>query len=63
MTIRADWLRYQNKHYLENRSAVINQALEQFWAETLAQEYRDASCEWDASEEAAIWNRALGDDL
>lgn len=67
ITIRPDLMRfleaYQSKNKLENRSAVINQALEKLRNETLAKEYREASQEWDSNPDAAIWDRTVGDGL
>lgn len=67
ITIRPDLMRflesYQTANKLENRSAVINQALEKLRNEALAKEYREASKEWDSNPDAAIWERTAGDGL
>ena len=67
ITIRSDLMRflenYQKTNKLENRSAVINQALEKLRNEELAREYAAASLEWDNSPDAEIWDRAVGDGL
>jgi hypothetical protein len=67
ITLRPDLMRfleiYQTQHALESRSAVIQQALEMLRLEALATEYREASKEWDASPDAAIWDHSSGDGL
>ena len=43
------------------RSAAVQHAVRLLRHPTLAQDYVDAWDEWEASGEAAIWDRAVGD--
>ncbi|MFB7270417.1 ribbon-helix-helix protein, CopG family [Streptomyces sp. NPDC056244] len=46
-----------------SRSAVIHAAIELLRASRLEEDYAAAFEEWDASDDAAFWERAAGDGL
>lgn len=54
---------YQRAHKLHSRSEVIARALQRLQEDELALEYRAAGEEWVRSEDASLWDRALGDGL
>ena len=54
---------YQESHAIEHRSEVFVQALELLRERELAQAYREASLEWDNSEDAKLWDKTVGDGL
>jgi Arc/MetJ-type ribon-helix-helix transcriptional regulator len=54
---------YRATHNLDSRSEVIAKALERLREEELALEYRAAGEEWAQSEDAALWDRVVGDGL
>jgi Arc/MetJ-type ribon-helix-helix transcriptional regulator len=47
----------------DSRSAVIHAAIELLRQAQLVQEYTEAFAEWDASEDAALWDRTSGDGI
>lgn len=47
----------------DSRSAVIQAAIEMLRASRLEADYEAAFAEWDASEDAAFWDRFSGDGL
>jgi Arc/MetJ-type ribon-helix-helix transcriptional regulator len=51
------------EHKLESRSEVIASALRAMRERELESAYAAASQEWDGSEEAKLWDNALGDGL
>ena len=46
---------------IESRSAVVQRAIAMLRAAELASDYEAAFREWDASDDAALWERATGD--
>ena len=54
---------YRHTHNLHSRSEVIARALQRLREDELALEYRAAGAEWLASEDAALWDRTVGDGL
>ncbi|WP_043264357.1 ribbon-helix-helix protein, CopG family [Streptomyces sp. CT34] len=54
---------YAARTEAESRSAVIHAAVEQLRAAELRADYEAAFAEWDASEDAAFWDRFTGDGL
>ncbi|RXS88082.1 ribbon-helix-helix protein, CopG family [Streptomyces sp. TM32] len=54
---------YASRTEAESRSAVIHAAIELLRAAELESEYTEAFEEWDASEDAALWDRTSGDGL
>lgn len=54
---------YAAKTEAESRSAVIHAAIELLRASQLEADYAAAFEEWDASEDAAFWDRTTGDGL
>ncbi|WP_028813413.1 ribbon-helix-helix domain-containing protein [Streptomyces flavidovirens] len=54
---------YAAKTEAESRSAVIHAAIEMLRASQLEEDYGAAFQEWDASEDAAFWDRTTGDGL
>jgi Arc/MetJ-type ribon-helix-helix transcriptional regulator len=54
---------YAKRTEAESRSAVIHAAIELLRAGDLEAEYTEAFAEWDASGDAALWDRASGDGL
>ncbi|MGW1372738.1 antitoxin [Streptomyces sp. NPDC002446] len=54
---------YARRTEAESRSAVIHAAIELLRAAELEAEYTEAFEEWDASEDAAFWDRASGDGI
>ncbi len=51
------------EHKLESRSEVIASALRAMRERELESAYAAASQEWDGSEDAKLWDTALGDGL
>ncbi|MFD5947199.1 type II toxin-antitoxin system ParD family antitoxin [Streptomyces collinus] len=54
---------YAARTEAESRSAVIHAAIELLRQAQLEQEYTEAFAEWDASEDAGLWNRTSGDGI
>lgn len=54
---------YQRVHGLSSRSEVLQVALRILQERALEEEYRAAGEEWQASEDAALWDRVSGDGL
>ncbi|MFJ9411105.1 ribbon-helix-helix domain-containing protein [Streptomyces sp. NPDC101393] len=54
---------YATRTAAESRSAVIHAAIEALRAGDLEAEYTEAFAEWDASEDAALWDRTSGDGI
>ncbi|WP_432003253.1 ribbon-helix-helix domain-containing protein [Streptomyces sioyaensis] len=54
---------YATRTEAESRSAVIHAAIELLRAAELESEYTEAFEEWDASEDAELWDRTSGDGL
>lgn len=54
---------YVTRTEAESRSAVIHAAIELLRAAQLEAEYTEAFAEWDASEDAALWDRTSGDGI
>ncbi|MBZ4020487.1 ribbon-helix-helix domain-containing protein [Streptomyces purpurogeneiscleroticus] len=54
---------YATRTEAESRSAVIHAAIEMLRAAELEAEYTEAFEEWDASEDAALWDQAAADGL
>lgn len=54
---------YATKTETASRSAVIHAAIELLRAAELEAEYTEAFAEWDASEDAALWDRTSGDGI
>ena len=54
---------YATRTEAESRSAVIHAAIEALRAGDLEAEYTEAFAEWDASEDAALWERTSGDGI
>jgi Arc/MetJ-type ribon-helix-helix transcriptional regulator len=54
---------YAAKVEAQSRSAVIHAAIELLRASQLEADYAAAFEEWDASEDAAFWDRTAGDGL
>ncbi|MET9520692.1 ribbon-helix-helix domain-containing protein [Streptomyces sp. NPDC002994] len=54
---------YAAKIEAESRSAVIHAAIELLRNSQLESDYAAAFEEWDASEDAAFWDRTAGDGL
>ncbi|GAA0483639.1 antitoxin [Streptomyces olivaceiscleroticus] len=54
---------YATRTEAESRSAVIHAAIECLRAADLEAEYTEAFEEWDASEDAALWDRTAADGL
>jgi len=54
---------YQQTHRLSSRSEVFVRAIGLLREHELAQAYREASLEWDASEDAKLWDKTAGDGL
>ncbi|MFI6434721.1 ribbon-helix-helix domain-containing protein [Streptomyces sp. NPDC050759] len=54
---------YASRTEAESRSAVIHDAIELLRQAQLAEEYTQAFAEWDASEDAALWDRTSGDGI
>lgn len=47
----------------DSRSAVIHDAIQLLRQAQLVEEYTEAFAEWDASEDAALWDRTSGDGI
>lgn len=54
---------YATRTEADSRSAVIHAAIELLRAAQLEAEYTEAFEEWDASGEAALWERTAGDGI
>ena len=54
---------YAARTEAESRSAVIHAAIELLRQAQLEQEYTEAFAGWDASEDAALWERTSGDGI
>ncbi|MBT2505258.1 ribbon-helix-helix protein, CopG family [Streptomyces sp. ISL-98] len=54
---------YAAKTEAQSRSAVIHAAIELLRNSQLESDYAAAFDEWDASEDAAFWDRTVGDGL
>lgn len=54
---------YATRTEAESRSAVIHAAIEMLRNAELVAEYEAAFEEWDASEDAALWDRTTGDGI
>ncbi|MEV0599836.1 ribbon-helix-helix domain-containing protein [Streptomyces sp. NPDC050315] len=54
---------YAARTEAESRSAVIHAAIEMLRAAELEADYEAAFAEWDASDDAAFWDRLSGDGL
>ncbi|MGI5468788.1 ribbon-helix-helix domain-containing protein [Streptomyces sp. CA-132043] len=54
---------YASRTDAESRSAVIHAAIELLRATELEADYEAAFAEWDASDDAAFWDRFAGDGL
>ncbi|MFH9132969.1 MULTISPECIES: ribbon-helix-helix protein, CopG family [unclassified Streptomyces] len=54
---------YATKTEADSRSAVIHAAIELLRTAGLEDEYTEAFQEWDASEDAALWDRTVADGL
>ncbi|MFF3097731.1 ribbon-helix-helix domain-containing protein [Streptomyces cyaneofuscatus] len=54
---------YAAKTDADSRSAVIHSAIELLRTAGLEAEYTEAFQEWDASEDAALWDRRVADGL
>jgi Arc/MetJ-type ribon-helix-helix transcriptional regulator len=55
--------KYATRTEAESRSAVIHTAIGLLRAAELEAEYTEAFAEWDASEDAAFWDRTSGDGI
>lgn len=54
---------YASRTEAESRSAVIHAAIDLLRAADLEAEYTEAFAEWDASEDAKLWDRTSGDGI
>jgi Arc/MetJ-type ribon-helix-helix transcriptional regulator len=54
---------YAEAHALSSRSAVVQQAIRALRREELPEAYSEAWREWEAADEAELWDRAAGDGL
>ena len=54
---------YATRTDADSRSAVIHAAIELLRTAGLEAEYTEAFQEWDASEDAALWDRTVADGL
>lgn len=54
---------YQKEHDVKNRSEALEQAIKALRERDLNREYALAMAEWDASDEAELWDRVAGDGL
>jgi Arc/MetJ-type ribon-helix-helix transcriptional regulator len=54
---------YQQTHQAASRSEVFVEALRLLRERELAEAYRSASQEWEASEDARLWESTVGDEL
>ncbi|MFE2986839.1 type II toxin-antitoxin system ParD family antitoxin [Streptomyces sp. NPDC059262] len=54
---------YASRTEADSRSAVIHAAIELLRTAELEAQYTEAFAEWDASEDAALWDRTAGDGI
>jgi Arc/MetJ-type ribon-helix-helix transcriptional regulator len=54
---------YASRTEADSRSAVIHTAIELLRTAELEAQYTEAFAEWDASEDAALWDRTAGDGI
>ncbi|MDK0519485.1 ribbon-helix-helix domain-containing protein [Streptomyces sp. ML-6] len=54
---------YAAKTDADSRSAVVHAAIELLRASNLEADYEAAFAEWDASEDAELWDRTVGDGI
>lgn len=54
---------YATRTEADSRSAVIHEAIKLLRVAQLEAEYTEAFAEWDASVDAALWDRTTGDGI